>query len=160
MKHYLLFLLLPLGLSAMLSDEVHPFEICNPPLSELEEVAATLKEDEIATVSYLPRESHHWRLVEFALFDNLPDSIVSMYIYRDVIEGMGLKIISAEQTHNFAFYASRMELMEEIHKHPALWPISLNTEQIDRFADCVEHNSLPLGNLNFPYTMIRITFKK
>lgn len=157
MKRYLfsLLLLLPLGLSAMLSDEVRRFEICNPPLSELVEVAATLKEGEIATVSYLPRESHHWRL-----FENLPESIISMYTYYDAIEGMGLKIISAEQAHNFAFYVSRMELMEEIQKYPALWPIALNSEQMDRFADCVEHNSLPLGNLNFPYILIRIAFTR
>ena len=155
MKRYFLGLLLPLGLSAMLSDEVRRFEICNPPLSELEEVTATLKEGEIATVSYLPRESHHWHL-----FENLPESIVSMYTYHDAIERMGLKIISAEQTHNFAFYANRIELMEEIHKYPALWPVAFNGEQIDRFAECVEQNSLPLGNLNFPYIMIRITFRK
>ncbi len=160
--------MLPLGLSAMLADEAqikapaNVVAMCNPPFSKLEEIVATLKEGDMVTISYLPKESQHWRLLDLVLRGGLPESIASMYEYREKIENMGLKLISAEQNHGFAFYASRAKLIEEIQKNPAIWPIPLNTEQIEALADLVERHSLPLeqGGLNFPYTMINLVVQK
>jgi hypothetical protein len=163
---FILGAILPLGLSATLADEVkapaNVIALCNPPLNKLEEIVATLKAGDMVTISYLPKESQHWRLLDRVLHGGLPESIASMYEYREQIERMGLKLISAEQKHDFAFYASREKLIEEIQKNPAIWPIPLNAEQIERLVDFVESYSLPLesGDLNFPYTMINFVIQK
>lgn len=157
--------MLPLGLSATLVDVMKPsanvITLYNLPLSKVEEIAATLKEGDTVTITYIPRESKHWLFVEYVLND-LPESITSMYPYREKIERMGLRIVNAQQKRRFVFYANRAELIEEILEHPELWPISFNEEQTELFTNLVKHYSMPdkNGSLNFPCMIIELVVTK
>ena len=158
--------MLPLGLSATLVDLMKPqanvVTLCNLPLNKVEEIAHTLKEGDAVTITYLPRESQHWRLVEYALNADLPESITSMYAYREEIERMGLTIVDIQLKRPFVVYANRATLTREILEHPELWPVPLTEEQINQFAALVEQYSMPVeaGHLDFPCKIITLVVTK
>jgi hypothetical protein len=98
--------------------------ILQPNREQLLQLRDSLSQEDIVTIIYFPKESHHWHLLK------IDSEILTVFEMKQLVQSFGLEIVHKWMMKGFSFYQNEGELLQEMQDFKEIWGNSARLEGV------------------------------